>query len=104
VTETPINSFWKGLFIQLTNPKPALFWLSMVSVVIARDAPTIVGVMLVSGVTAIAFAWHLVLAFACSLGPTRSCYLKARRSISLLFGVLFIALGGRLILGHIVGL
>jgi threonine/homoserine/homoserine lactone efflux protein len=101
--ETRIQSFWKGLFIQLTNPKPALFWLSMVSLVIAPGTPILVGAILVIGVTIIAFSWHLVLAFAFSLGYTRSYYLKARPYISILFGILFMGLGGRLILGNFMG-
>lgn len=101
--ETRLRSFWKGLFIQLTNPKPALFWLSIVSVVIAPNTPVLVGVILVIGVTLIAFTWHLILAFAFSMGQTRSYYLKGRRYISLAFGVLFIFLGGRLILWNIAG-
>src|SRR5262249_11819708 len=80
--ETRLHSLWKGLFIQLTNPKPALFWLSMVSVVISRDAPIIVGVVLVLGVTAIAFVWHLALALAFSLGQIRSYFVKAGPYIS----------------------
>jgi threonine/homoserine/homoserine lactone efflux protein len=101
--ETTIHSFWKGLFIQLTNPKPALFWLSMVSLVIAPGTPMLVGAILVIGVTIIAFSWHLVLAFAFSLGSTRAYYLKARPYISIVFGLLFMALGGRLIIGNLIG-
>jgi hypothetical protein len=37
------------------------------------------------------------------MGQTRSYYLKGRRYISLAFGVLFIFLGGRLILWNIAG-
>lgn len=101
--ETPLRSFWKGLFIQLTNPKPALFWLSMVSVVLDPNAPLLVGVVLVLGVTLIAFAWHFTLALAFSIGHTRSFYVRARRAISLSFGILFIVLGGRLILWNVAG-
>lgn len=95
--ETRLRSFTKGLVIQLTNPKPALFWLSIVSMAIAPDTPTAIDVLLVAGVTLIAITWHLILAFAFSLERTRGHYLKARGYISFVFGVFFIFLGGRLI-------
>jgi threonine/homoserine/homoserine lactone efflux protein len=101
--ETRIHSFSKGLLIQLTNPKPALFWVSMVSVVIAPGTPMWVGAILVVGVTIIAFSWHLVLALAFSVGHTRSYYLRARPYISVAFGILFMALGGRLFLWNFIG-
>jgi threonine/homoserine/homoserine lactone efflux protein len=100
--ETRFRSFLKGLFIQLTNPKPALFWLSIVSVAIAPNTPIVVGLLLVAGVTIIAIIWHLILAFAFSIEQTRAYYLQARGYISFAFGIFFIALGGRLILDNMI--
>jgi threonine/homoserine/homoserine lactone efflux protein len=100
--ETPFRSFTKGLLIQITNPKTAMFWLSMVSVVILPDTPIIIGVLLVVGTTAIALAWHLLLAVAFSFGRTRDVYLKARIYISIVFGIAFIALGLRLLLWNVI--
>lgn len=100
--ETPLRSFTKGLLIQITNPKTAMFWLSMVSVVILPDTPAIIGALLVAGTTMIALAWHLLLAIAFSFGRTRDVYLKARTYISIVFGIAFIALGLWLLLWNIV--
>lgn len=102
--ETPLRSFTKGFLIQITNPKTAMFWLSMVSVVILPDTPAIIGALLVAGTTTIALAWHLLLAIAFSFGRTRDVYLKARTYISIVFGVAFIGLGVRLLLVNIVAI
>lgn len=101
--ETASQCFGRGLLIQLTNPKTALFWLSMVSVVILPDTPLLVAALLVIGTTAIAFTWHLFLAVAFSLNQAKGFYLKLRPYISAVFGIAFIALGARLLLWNVVG-
>ncbi len=90
-------SFRKGLLIQLTNPKTALFWLSMVSVVIAPGTPAIVSALLVGGTTLIALGWHCFLAIAFSHPTVVRGYVARRRWISLAFGIAFLLLGGRLV-------
>lgn len=102
--ETSLRSLGKGLLIQLTNPLAAFFWLSMVSIVILPGTPLIIAIALVAGSTAISLAWHLLVATAFSLGKTRHLYMKASRSISAVFGIAFIALGLRLVLGTVGGL
>lgn len=94
-------SLRKGLLIQLTNPKTALFWLSMVTVVIEPGAPALVGVLLVTGTTLIALAWHSVLAVAFSQPAIVRGYLARRRWISFAFGTAFLLLGGRLVTGAV---
>jgi threonine/homoserine/homoserine lactone efflux protein len=99
-TETVFQSFRKGLLIQLTNPKTALFWVSIIALVVKPGAPPLVGVILIVGTTLIAFVWHMTLALAFSTGPTRQFYLRSRRWISACFGLVFTLLGIRLILSY----
>lgn len=96
--ETRWASFRKGLAIQLTNPKTALFWLSMASVVIEPGAPPIVSAVLVGGATLIALGWHGFLAIAFSHPAVVRGYVARRRWFSLAFAVAFMLLGGRLVL------
>lgn len=99
--ETSFQSFRKGLLIQLTNPKTALFWVSIISLVVKPSTPALVGVILIVGTTLIAFAWHMTLALAFSAGPTRQLYLRGRRWISACFGIVFTLLGLRLIISFL---
>lgn len=94
-------SFRKGLLIQVTNPKTALFWLSMVAFVIDPQTPAIVSLILVVGVTLIALAWHSVLAVAFSHPTIVKAYMARRRVISFTFGLAFLLLGGRLVEGAV---
>ncbi|OSQ32099.1 LysE family translocator [Thalassospira sp. MCCC 1A03138] len=52
----------RGLLVQMSNPKAALFWFSIMSIVLRPDAPGWVGLAIVLGTTTFSFGWHLVLA------------------------------------------
>jgi threonine/homoserine/homoserine lactone efflux protein len=102
--ETNLKCLQKGLLIQLTNPKTALFWLSMASFVIFHNTPVIVSFILVIGTTLIALSWHIILAVGFSISNVTEFYLKFRSHISLIFGIAFILLGSRLLLWNIAGI
>lgn len=99
VPESKWTSLRRGFLIQVTNPKTALFWLSMVSLVIQPNTPLVVAAILVVGTTLIALVWHSVLAIAFSHAIVIKEYLARRRLISLFFGAIFVVLGGQLVLG-----
>lgn len=99
---TVSGSLSKGILIQLTNPKTALFWLSITSLVLRPDTPLIVTLVLVFGTTAMALIWHVLLALVFSIETVRIRYLGIKKYISLLFGATFSFLGGRLIYGVLV--
>lgn len=90
------RSFQKALLLHLTNPKAAMFWLSMTALVIEPNLPWIVYGALFAGVAAIGLAWNLSLVFVFSSRPAQQAYLSMQRPIAILFGLLFIALGLRL--------
>ena len=89
------KSIIPGLTIQLTNPKTALFWLALTSIVIRPDTPLIVIIILVVGCFILAVLWHCFLAFAFSTGPLREAYIKYKPVFSVVFGTIFIGYGLR---------
>lgn len=92
-------SFRKAVMIHLTNPKAALFWVSITAVAMTPDIPFWFYVALVVGVAAIGLAWNLSLALLFSVDRARTRYAKMQRPIALVFGVIFMGFGLRLILG-----
>ena len=88
-----LHSLKKGLLIQLTNPKSALFWLAITSIAIVPNSPLLVIAILVIGSFLIALIWHFILAIVFSSGPAQKAYLSMKPVFSLLFGVIFILLG-----------
>lgn len=89
------KSVLPGLAIQLTNPKTALFWLALTSLVIKPDTPLIVILFLVVGCLILAIIWHCLLAFAFSTGPLRDGYIKYKPVFSTVFGIIFVGYGLR---------
>ncbi len=110
VSDTPANlignpdrPFWRyirrGLLVQAGNPKAALFWLSVMSLVLRPDAPAWVAFAIVAGTTAISFCWHLTLAWFFSTPTVMRFYRRAQRTIEGVLGAAFFILGGKLLAG-----
>ena len=89
------KSIIPGLTIQLSNPKTALFWLALTSIVIRPNTPAMVIVFLVVGCLILAILWHCLLAFAFSTGPLREAYIKYKPVFSTVFGIMFVGYGLR---------
>lgn len=95
--DTIASCFIRGLTIQLTNPKTAVFWLSMVSSVITSTTPFLVAAILVFGTTLIAFVWHSFLAVSFSQVKIAELYLRFKPYISGMLGIAFVTLGLRVL-------
>ena len=88
-TAKPSNYFFRGLTVQMTNPKAALAMIAIMSIGVQADAPVWVGIALVSGITLLSLAGHLFYAFAFSTAPVVALYLKARRGVEAALGAFF---------------
>lgn len=99
-----LKSLRDGLLIQLTNPKSAIFWLSVTSLAVTPESPMLIIFLLVAGCLSIAVIWHLLLALVFSSGPARSSYLRIKPGISLIFGILFLIFGLKLAYNNLSGL
>jgi len=104
VSSKPFASLQKGMLIQLTNPKTAMFWLAVAPLAISPQTPWSIIAMLVLGCFTIAVVWHVLLALMFSSGPARSGYLRLKPTISVIFGILFIGLGLKLVYGSVIAL
>ena len=82
--------YWRGLLIQMTNPKAALHWIAIVGIGLGADAPAWVGVLLVVTTTALSIAGHLAYALLFSTETVVEFYQRARRWIDGLLGVFFV--------------
>lgn len=83
------NLFLRGLAIQMTNPKAALQWIAIVSIVLGDNAPLWVGAALVASATTPSIAGHLAYAVTFSTRPVIAFYARARRWIEGVLGVFF---------------
>ena len=83
------NLFWRGLSVQMTNPKAALHWIAIVSIGLGPDAPVWLGVALVLSATALSIIGHLAYALTFSTRPVIAFYRRARRWISGGLGLFF---------------
>ena len=83
------NLYWRGLAIQMTNPKAALHWVAIVGIGLGADAPLWVGIVLVVSTTALSLLGHLLYAVTFSTRPVVAFYQRARRWIEAALGVFF---------------
>lgn len=86
----------RGLLTDLSNPKAAAFFTSLFAVTVPPSAPFWFDAATVALVVAIAGGWYALCACAVSLAPVAAFYRRARRAITAVAGVVFLALGLRL--------
>jgi threonine/homoserine/homoserine lactone efflux protein len=79
----------RGLVIQMTNAKAALWWIAIMSLAMQDHAPLLVGGIVVAGTAAISVAGHLAYAVAFSTAPMVAGYRRARRWIEATLGAYF---------------
>lgn len=88
----------RGFLVQMSNPKAALFWLSIMSLVLQPGAPHWVGAAIIIGTTILSASWYGLLALLFSTNVVLGFYRRARRSIDAVMGGFFVLIGGRILL------
>ena len=83
------NLYWRGLLIQMTNPKAALHWIAIVGIGLGAEAPFWIGIALVVSTTAFSILGHLAYPLDFSTAPVVAFYRRSRRWIEASLGVFF---------------
>jgi amino acid exporter len=94
---SPSGYFFRGLAIQMTNPKAALAWVAIMSIGLQAEAPLWVGLIIVGGVTGMSIIIHCLYALLFSTPVMVRVYGKARRWIQGALGAFFTFAGLRLL-------
>jgi threonine/homoserine/homoserine lactone efflux protein len=94
------SAFLRGLTIQMSNPKAALTWASLMSLVIRPDVPSWVSIAVVLGCTILSACGHSFYALAFSSRPIVAAYRRVRRAIEAALALFFGFAGIRLILAR----
>jgi threonine/homoserine/homoserine lactone efflux protein len=93
------NPFWRGFWVQLSNPKVMVFFGS-IFIAMLPEAPSLwLLFALLALVTFNEFWWYSVVALFFGSGPVKTFYLKAKVWIDRVTGLFLGALGLRLLWG-----
>ncbi|MDR5856019.1 LysE family transporter [Caballeronia sp. LZ062] len=92
------RSFWLGLSTQLSNPKTAIWYGSILAALLPLHPPLWCYLVLPSLVFVVEFGWYMVVAMCFSSRRPRELYLRARTWIDRIAATLVGALGLRLII------
>jgi RhtB (resistance to homoserine/threonine) family protein len=95
---SPGNVFREAMFVQLSNPKVAVFFGSVFLTLLPPDAPAWMQLAVLAIVFANEFVWFALVALLFSGGAVRAAYGRARVWIERLTGGVLAALGLRLAL------
>jgi len=90
---TPTRAFLKGLLVNLTNPKTALFFGSIFSATFPPNAPNSLYIAAVLIFVINCLVWHLLLAYVLSTKNVQEVYLSFERLIRQASSTIFAALG-----------
>lgn len=86
-----------GLFVQLSNPKTAIVYVSIFAALLPKDLPPVVTATLPPLVFVVEAGWYSVVALALSAESSRRTYLRAKIQIDRLVGGLMALLGLKLV-------
>jgi RhtB (resistance to homoserine/threonine) family protein len=96
---TSLGRAWRvGFLTNLSNPKAAAFFGSLLGSLMPAHAGAPLRVLAVSMIVTIVVTWYLLVATLFGLAPVARGYRRARRWIDRVMAAVLIALGGRLAL------
>jgi threonine/homoserine/homoserine lactone efflux protein len=93
------NSFMRGFWVQLSNPKVMVFFGSIFIAMLPANPPLWLLVALLAVVTFNEFWWYTVVSLFFGAGPVREFYLTTKAWIDRITGLFLGALGLRLLWG-----
>lgn len=90
------GAFRRGLVVDLSNPKAAVFFVSLFAVAVPPEAPFWFDALVVTMVVVTAFAWYATVACLVNLPPVAAVLRRWQAGITRITGALFVVLGVRL--------
>lgn len=97
VSDSFIRTLGKGLATSLSNPKSALFWVSIMSVALGSKEVSWMPLGVVGGCTALALIIYLGFAWAFQIPATRAIYARNIGKISGCFAVVYLFFAANLV-------
>ncbi len=91
-----VQAFRRGLVVDLSNPKAAVFFASLFAVTVPPGAPVWFQATVVAAVVAMAGGWYALVACIVDLDPIARLLRRTRRAFTFAAGAIFVALGLRL--------
>ena len=90
------TGYWRGLLVNMTNPKSAAYYASVFAAFLTPEMPTWVLILLVSAIALMSLAWHVLLAVGFSAAPIQARYISVSKWVDRLCGAFLVILGLRL--------
>ncbi len=91
--------FWRGLLVDLANPKAAIFFTTLFASLLPADLDVGLGAAVLAVVAAIVFSWYLLLAVLLSRPEVQRTYRRAGRAVNRVAAGAIGVLGARLVAG-----
>lgn len=88
-----IRGFWRGLLVNMTNPKSAAYYASVFAAFLTPDMPIWVLVLLVVSIAAMSLVWHVLIAISFSTTRIQARYISVSKCVDRLCGGVLIFLG-----------
>lgn len=92
------SAYVRGIVTSLSNPKAAVYFASLFVAAIPSEVSRSAGLLVVLTIAVVSIAWYGTVAFVLSNEHARAVYARAATAIDRVAGVIFVVLGGRLVL------
>lgn len=92
-TLNPVNAIKMGFLTNVLNPKATMFFLSLFTMVISPETPTVVLIIISSALVLNTIAWFSIVAVIISNTKVQNMYKQSQYVINTIFGALLMGLG-----------
>ncbi|NQV61004.1 MAG: LysE family transporter [Alphaproteobacteria bacterium] len=93
----PGSAFRFGFFVTLTNPKAVVLFTSVFATSVTAATPVWLMLLMIGLVFAAALIWYSIVSVFMSSAPVRRRFTRARHWIERAAGVVFVGIGGRIL-------
>lgn len=90
------RGFWRGLLVNMTNPKSAAYYASVFAAFLTPDMPAWVLIVLIAAIAAMSLCWHVLLALGFSTARVKARYISISKHVDRICGAVLVFLGLRL--------
>lgn len=87
------QAFWRGVVVDLSNPKAAVFFTSLFAITVPPAAPIWFKAFIIAAVVIMAGGWYAAVACMVNLGPVAHALRRAQKAVAYVSGTVFVALG-----------
>lgn len=100
ITQTAHSAFWNGLIVNVLNPKAAIYFISLFSIVISPTLSIYKILLVIATILIVQMSWYLIFVFVVTIPSIRSKFFSKIYFIDRIFEIFMTIMGIYLVINY----